>query len=144
MRDHKSQPPERKPGWPEGDDDVINKYGTYEIQRTNGMENPYPMIAQGISPQEAQEQLEAARQWKEKKWHRHEESGSGMEPPSLTRFHTQPKKFFTGTSRPRSHRLTHRKVPWRSYTRYSPAASSGAGRGLPLRQRRSCRGEGMR
>ena len=55
MRDHKSQPPERKPGWPEGDDDVINKYGTYEIQRTNGMENPYPMIAQGISPQEAQE-----------------------------------------------------------------------------------------
>ena len=31
------------------------------------MENPYPMIAQGISPQEAQEQLEAARQWKEKK-----------------------------------------------------------------------------
>ena len=56
MKDHRSQPPERKPGWPEGDDDVINKYGTYEIQRTNGMENPYPMIAQGISPQEAQEQ----------------------------------------------------------------------------------------
>ncbi len=46
---------------------MINKYGTYEIQRTNGMENPYPMIAQGISPQEAQEQLEAARRWKEKK-----------------------------------------------------------------------------
>ena len=60
MRNHKSQPPERKPGWPEGEDDVINKYGTYEIQRTNGMENPYPMIAQGISPQEAQEQLDAA------------------------------------------------------------------------------------
>ena len=56
-KDHKSQPPERKPGWPEGDDDVINKYGTYEIQRTNGMENLYPMIAQGISPQEAQKQL---------------------------------------------------------------------------------------
>lgn len=31
MRKHESQPPERKPGWPDGDDDVINKYGTYEI-----------------------------------------------------------------------------------------------------------------
>ena len=48
MKDHTSQPPERKPGWPEGDDDVINKYGTYLVQRTNGMENPYPMIAQGL------------------------------------------------------------------------------------------------
>ena len=64
MQDHKSKPPERKPGWPDGDDDVINKYGTYEIQRTNGMENPYPMIAQGLSEQEAREQLDAAERWK--------------------------------------------------------------------------------
>ena len=42
----------------------LNKYGTYEIQRTNGMENPYPMIAQGLSEQEAQEQLTAAERWK--------------------------------------------------------------------------------
>ena len=63
MKNHESQPP----GWPEGDDDVINKYGTYEVQRTNGMENPYPMIAQGISAQEAQEQLDAAKRWKKKK-----------------------------------------------------------------------------
>ena len=63
-KNHVSQPPERKPGWPEGDDDVINKYGTYEIQRTNGMENLYPMIAQGISPQEAQKQLEAEDRWR--------------------------------------------------------------------------------
>lgn len=27
-----SQPPGRKPGWPDGPDDVINKYGTYEVQ----------------------------------------------------------------------------------------------------------------
>ena len=67
MKNHESQPPERKPGWPDAEDDVINKYGTYEIQRTNGTENPYPMIAQGISPQEAGEQLEAARRWKQKK-----------------------------------------------------------------------------
>ena len=53
-------------GRPDGDDDVINKYGTYEIQRTNGMENPYPMIAQGLSEQEAQEQLNAAERWKKK------------------------------------------------------------------------------
>ena len=26
-KNHVSEPPERKPGWPEGDDDVINKYG---------------------------------------------------------------------------------------------------------------------
>ena len=64
---HVIQAPELIPGWPEGDDDVINKYGTYEVQRTNGMEHPYPMIAQGISLQEAQEQLEAAERWKAKK-----------------------------------------------------------------------------
>lgn len=64
MCEHKSQPMERKPGWPEGDDDVINKYGTYEVQRTTGMENPYPMIAQGLSPQEAAVQLQAAERWK--------------------------------------------------------------------------------
>lgn len=66
VQNHKSQPPERKPGWPDGDDDVINKYGTYEVQRTNGMENPYPMVAQGLSPQDAQKQLDAAKRWKKK------------------------------------------------------------------------------
>lgn len=66
MKDHESLPPERGPGWPEGDDDVINKYGTYEVQRTNGMEHPYPMIAQGLSAQEAARQLKAAERWKNK------------------------------------------------------------------------------
>lgn len=66
MNHHKSQPLERKPGWPDGEDDIINKYGTYEIQPTSGMENPYPMIAQGLSPQEAQEQLDVAERWKKK------------------------------------------------------------------------------
>ena len=28
------------------------------------MENPYPMIAQGLSEQEAREQLDAAERWK--------------------------------------------------------------------------------
>ena len=66
MKDHESLPPERGPGWPEGDDDVINKYGTYEVQRTSGTENEYPQIAQGLSPQAAEQQLKAAREWKEK------------------------------------------------------------------------------
>lgn len=63
-QDHRSPPPERGPGWPEGDDDVINKYGTYLVQRTNGMENPYPMIAQGLARKDAQTQLEEAERWK--------------------------------------------------------------------------------
>ena len=44
----RSQPPERKPGWPDGPDDVINRYGTYEVQSTCGMENDFAMIAQGL------------------------------------------------------------------------------------------------
>lgn len=39
-------PLNRRPGYPEGEDDVINKYGTYEVQATCGMENEYPQIAQ--------------------------------------------------------------------------------------------------
>ena len=66
-RDHRSQPPERKPGWPDGQDDVINKYGTYEVQRTCGMENEYPQIAQGLSPPAAEEQRRAAEAWKKKR-----------------------------------------------------------------------------
>ena len=46
-----SQPPERGPGWPEGQDDVINKYGTYEVQDTADTDNRYPLIAQGMPTQ---------------------------------------------------------------------------------------------
>ncbi len=51
MAGHKSSPPERKPGWPDSDDDVINKYGTYEVQDTADTDNRYPMIAQGMPTQ---------------------------------------------------------------------------------------------
>jgi len=47
---------ERGPGQPDSKDDVINKYGTYEVQRTNGTENDFPQIAQGLS-KEKKEQL---------------------------------------------------------------------------------------
>ena len=40
--------PSRGPGWPDGRDDIINKYGTYEVQATADTENTYPMIAQGL------------------------------------------------------------------------------------------------
>ena len=46
-----SQLPERGPGWPEGQDDVINKYGTYEVQDTADTDNRYPLIAQGMPTQ---------------------------------------------------------------------------------------------
>lgn len=45
----------RGPGWPDGKSDVINKYGTYEVQATCGMENDFPQIAQGLSKAEAKQ-----------------------------------------------------------------------------------------
>lgn len=46
----KNTPPtDRAPGYPDGPDDVINMYGTYEIQPTADTDNRYPMIAQGLS-----------------------------------------------------------------------------------------------
>lgn len=58
---------ERKPGRPDDQDDVINKYGTYEVQRTCGEESRYPMIAQGLSQAEAMLQLKQAQAWRAKK-----------------------------------------------------------------------------
>ena len=44
----------RVPGCPDGPDDIINKYGTYEIQPTCGTENDYPQIAQGMAKADAE------------------------------------------------------------------------------------------
>ena len=65
MTHHRSTPPERGPGWPDGDDDIINKYGTYQVQRTNGTENPYPMIAQGLSEHDKEVQRDEAARWRD-------------------------------------------------------------------------------
>jgi len=54
----------RRPGFPDGDDDVTNKYGTYEVQRTNGTENEYPLIAQGLSRARAEAMLAEAERWR--------------------------------------------------------------------------------
>ena len=43
--------PSRGPGRPDGEDDVIHRYGTYEVQATADTENAYPMIAQGLPTQ---------------------------------------------------------------------------------------------
>ena len=36
-------------GQPDDCADLVNKYGTYEIQPTNDTKNPFPTIAQGLS-----------------------------------------------------------------------------------------------
>lgn len=36
-------------GNPETAHEMVNKYGTYEIQPTNDTKNPFPTIAQGLS-----------------------------------------------------------------------------------------------
>ena len=53
----------RGPGQPDSIDDVINKYGTYEVQATNGMENDYPQIAQGISEEAKKLREKHFRKW---------------------------------------------------------------------------------
>lgn len=53
----------RGPGQPDSKDDVINKYGTYEVQRTNGTENDYPQIAQGLAKEEAQRLKRQYQDW---------------------------------------------------------------------------------
>ncbi len=35
-------------GQPEDVSDLLNRYGTYNIQPTNEQENPFPAIAQGL------------------------------------------------------------------------------------------------
>lgn len=47
----KAAPAERGPGWPDSEDDVVNKYGTYEVQDTADTDNRYPLIAQGMPTQ---------------------------------------------------------------------------------------------
>ena len=42
----------RGPGRPDGPDDVVNRFGTYEVQATADTDNRYPMIAQGLSRME--------------------------------------------------------------------------------------------
>ena len=58
----KNTPPaERVPGYPDGPDDVINLYGTYEIQPTADTDHRYPMIAQGLSQEERRRSQQNAR-----------------------------------------------------------------------------------
>lgn len=58
----KNTPPtERVPGYPDGPDDVINLYGTYEIQPTADTDHRYPMIAQGLSRSERERSRRSRR-----------------------------------------------------------------------------------
>ena len=53
----------RGPGQPDGVDDIINKYGTYEVQANNGTENDFPQIAQGLPRAEAEALRRKKAQW---------------------------------------------------------------------------------
>ena len=44
-------------GQPEDTFDLINKYGTYNIQPTNEQENPFPAIAQALPTQERDKEV---------------------------------------------------------------------------------------
>ena len=57
----------RGPGWPDGEDDVINKYGEYEVQATNGTEHAYPQIAQYLSREEARLMQAHEARWRAEK-----------------------------------------------------------------------------
>ena len=57
MKRENAPTPQRAPGWPEGKDDVINKYGTYQVQATSGTENDFPQIAQGSADSPQREAL---------------------------------------------------------------------------------------
>lgn len=48
----RTAPHDRRPGFPDSEDDVINNYGTYNIQPTADTDNLYPMIAQGLAAQQ--------------------------------------------------------------------------------------------
>ena len=65
-QNHVGRADERRVGWPEGDDDVINKYGTYEVPRTGGVENDFPQIAQGMARGKAAELARKEKRWRQK------------------------------------------------------------------------------
>ena len=43
--------------------DMVNKYGTYNIQPTNESENEFPAIAQGLSDKEKSRYAKERKQW---------------------------------------------------------------------------------
>ena len=52
MQHKRTDPPlNRVPGQPQGEDDMINKFGTYQVQATCDQENPYPSIGQEACPE---------------------------------------------------------------------------------------------
>ena len=54
--------------------DMVNKYGTYNIQPTNESENEFPAIAQGLPDKEEHRYAKERKQWvKENRKRRHEQ-----------------------------------------------------------------------
>ena len=51
MPDCKNPSVQQIPGQPESAWELINRYGTYEVQPSNDSENEFPAIAQGLPTQ---------------------------------------------------------------------------------------------
>ena len=55
MKNKKTKDVQSCQGQPSDSFELINKYGTYNIQPTNDSDNEYPAIAQGISKKSLKE-----------------------------------------------------------------------------------------
>lgn len=53
-------------GQPESCYDMVNKYGTYNIQPTADTSNEYPAIAHGLSKKEKERKEKERDEWKKK------------------------------------------------------------------------------
>ena len=55
--------------------DMVNRYGTYNIQPTADREDEYPAISQGLSRLENEERNRAREQWKSEQSHKAQSGG---------------------------------------------------------------------
>ena len=65
LPDVKSPAAEQIPGQPDSAWEMVNKYGTYEIQPTADTENEYPSIAQGLAKSEREALMRKRKAWKD-------------------------------------------------------------------------------
>ena len=72
---------------PQDSFDMVNMYGTYNIQPTAEHGNEYPAIAQGLSKAEAKERRRARNEWKKEQ---------AQKPKNGGRLETDPTKGHDG------------------------------------------------
>ncbi len=65
MKDKKTPSANDYSKHPDSSFDLINKYGTYEIQPTSDTDNPFPKIAQGLPKTESRKKRDEEKKTKE-------------------------------------------------------------------------------